>query len=170
MDFMTNPRNKKQRPPKKMTAAQRAERALMDRVAIRGEDITSKRLKAHDEFVGSEKTKRASSAIRRSFKSENEALAYLKKNHPRFFKNKESLKLASIIVLELNEELALLSPIQQAGTIACIMSLMYKMGSAAMTAIRLEGEKRNMETVFYEEYFAQAKEAEAMDGNPNPST
>lgn len=101
---------------------------------------------------------KSSSKVIAKITTEAEALLYLQKEFPAFFKDARAKGVAACVVMELHEELAGFSPIQRAGMIACIMTLMYDMGSAAISSTQA---RKNMADIFIENYRAKiAKETQ----------
>jgi hypothetical protein len=87
----------------------------------------------------------------RPFRSQKEAMEYLRANHPQFFDDPQMRGLAATVIMELHEELAALSTVQRTSVIAGTIALMYRMGSAALKTIRDEQE-RSMARICVESY------------------
>ena len=78
-------------------------------------------------------------------------MEYLRANHPQFFDDPQMRGLAAMVIMEMHEELAALSPVQKTSVIAGTIGLMYRMGSAALKTIRDEQE-RSMARICVESY------------------
>lgn len=97
------------------------------------------------------------------------AMDYLRRRHPEFFQCPEKQALAAIIIREIGEEIGRLDPVSQTSIVAGIMSLQYRMGTAALKSIR-DPQERSMTEIFIEsDKHEQSQRMPQTDGDPDPS-
>jgi hypothetical protein len=102
--------------------------------------------------------KRKSGLEPRSREAEEEAaMECLRRNHPEFFADPTFRDLAAVILSEMGDELAKHGPVERSTMIAVIISLMYRMGTAALKTTRDEQE-RDMGRIFVDTYRSEPKE------------
>ena len=85
------------------------------------------------------------------FRDERAALAYLRENNPSFFKNDTTAELCGFVAVELKEYMRGMSAVEVAGFLASVLSLMYRMGTAALKSIR-DDKERGMAQLMVEEF------------------